>query len=118
MKTYIKGGWLIDGTGAEPVRDPVIVVEGKKIAQVGTAGSIEIPAGARVIDRGEEFLLPGLIDSHCHAGEDSKRGESVREQHTKPDPLRALRGYVSLNHDLQCGVTTMRLLGDGGGLID
>lgn len=118
MKTYIKGGWLIDGTGAEPIRDPVIVVEGKKIAQVGTAGSIEIPAGARVIDRGEEFLLPGLIDSHCHAGEDSKRGESVREQHTKPDPLRALRGYVSLNHDLQCGVTTMRLLGDGGGLID
>ncbi|QNL45733.1 amidohydrolase family protein [Oscillibacter hominis] len=118
MKTYLKARLLIDGTGADPIENPVLVMEGDRITEVGPSSRIEIPSGAAVIDRGDEVLIPGLIDSHCHAGEDSKRGESVREQHTKPDAHRALRGYVSLHSDLMCGVTTMRLLGDGGGFID
>lgn len=115
---YIKAALLIDGTGREPIKDPVIAIDGNKIAQAGTLDTIQIPENAVVIDRRNEILLPGLIDSHSHAGEDSKRGESVSEQHLKPNPLRALRGYVSLGNDLNCGVTTVRLLGDGGGLID
>ncbi len=118
MESYITASLLIDGTGAGPVKDPVVVVEGTKIREVGTRSSIRIPPGAQVIDRGAEILLPGLVDSHCHAGEDSKRPESIREQHLKPDPLRAIRGATSLLHDLKCGATTMRLLGDGGGFID
>lgn len=118
MKTYLKGALLIDGTGKEPIKDPVIVIEDKYINQVGNIHTISIPPEANVIDRGKEILIPGLIDSHCHASLDSKRPESVREQLLKPDPLRTLRGYISLRHDLRCGVTTMRLLGDGGGFID
>lgn len=118
MKQYLKAALMIDGTGASPVKSPVLVIENGRISQMGTAETVAVPEGAAVIDRGSEILMPGLIDSHCHAGEDSKRGESVREQHLKPDPLRALRGQVSLMNDLRHGVTTMRLLGDGGGLID
>lgn len=118
MKTYIKASLMIDGTGAGPLRDPVLAVENGRIASICTAADAEIPQDADVIDRGGEVLIPGLIDSHSHAGEDTKRGESVREQHRKPDAQRALRGYVSLNGDLMNGVTTMRLLGDGGGFID
>lgn len=115
---YIKAALLIDGTGREPVKDPVIAIEGRRISKVGTIDTVKIPEGAVVIDRGRDVLMPGLIDSHSHAGEDSKRAESVSEQHLKPDPLRALRGYVSLRNDLECGVTTVRLLGDGGGFVD
>ena len=32
----IKGGLLIDGNGGKPVKDPVIIVEGRRIKQVGT----------------------------------------------------------------------------------
>lgn len=115
---YIKAGLLIDGTGEKVIENPVVVIEGDKIVEVGTVETVCIPEEAVVIDRKNEILLPGLIDSHSHAGEDSKRAESVGEQHSKPDPLRILRGYISLLNDLQCGVTTVRLLGDGGGFID
>ena len=118
METYILGSSLIDGTGIQPIMDPVIMINGDRIGRIGDSASIPIPKGATVIDRRGEVLMPGLIDSHCHAGEDSKRPESVREQHIKPDPLRALRGHESLLCDLKSGVTTMRLLGDGGGFID
>lgn len=118
MQTYLKAALLIDGTGSDPIYNPIIIIDKNYIKKIGNEGTISIPSDAIIIDRGDEVLMPGLIDSHCHAGEDSKRSESVREQHLKPDPLRAIRGYTSLLHDLKSGVTTMRLLGDGGGLID
>jgi imidazolonepropionase-like amidohydrolase len=63
---YIKGGLLIDGNGGAVVRDPVIVVEGRRIKQVGTAGDIRIPQDAQVIDAGKYTLMPGLFDGHVH----------------------------------------------------
>jgi hypothetical protein len=40
---------LIDGTGVEPVRDAVIVIEGKHVKSVGRKGAVSIPSGARVV---------------------------------------------------------------------
>ncbi len=62
----IEGGTLIDGTGENPVRDAVVVIEGNRIEQVGTMGSISYPAGARVINGEGKTILPGLIDAHVH----------------------------------------------------
>ena len=62
----IKGGLLIDGNGGKPVKDPVIIVEGRRIKQVGTKGKIKIPAKAEIIDCGKSTLLPGLMDVHLH----------------------------------------------------
>ena len=42
----IKGGMLIDGNGGKPVKDPVIIVEGRRIKEVGSKGKIRIPAKA------------------------------------------------------------------------
>ena len=118
MLTYIKAKRLIDCTGAEAVLNPVILVEGDRIKQVGTAAEVEVPEGAAVLDCGEGTLLPGLIDSHLHIGEDCRREESVGQQHLQPDALRAVRGVVSLHDDLMSGVTTARALGDGSGFVD
>lgn len=63
---YILGGRLIDCTGAAAVRDPVLVVDGSRIAQVGTRSSIKVPEGANVLDCGSATLMPGMLDIHLH----------------------------------------------------
>jgi imidazolonepropionase-like amidohydrolase len=43
-----------------------VVVEGKRIAQIGSASSIKLPAGTLKIDGRGDFLMPGLADMHVH----------------------------------------------------
>ena len=67
-RLLIKNGTLIDGSGSDPFRNALIVVEGNRITHVGPAnGSTrpETPDDA-VIDAAGKFILPGLIDAHCH----------------------------------------------------
>lgn len=62
----IEGGTLIDGTGAAPVPDTAIVIEGDRITLVGKRGAVAYPAGARVINASGKFIIPGFVDSHAH----------------------------------------------------
>ena len=41
----IIGGMLIDGVKKEPLKNPVIIIEGDKIIDVGTKESVDIPKG-------------------------------------------------------------------------
>jgi imidazolonepropionase-like amidohydrolase len=59
-------GRLIDGTGAAPVEDGVVVIRGERIACAGPAARCAVPAGAEVIDAAGGTILPGLIDLHAH----------------------------------------------------
>jgi len=62
----ITGGTLIDGTGGQPVRDAVVVVDGERIVAAGRRGSVQAPPGAREIDAAGKFIIPGLIDANVH----------------------------------------------------
>ncbi len=62
----VRGGLLIDGTGAAPVANSVIVIANGTIQSVGREGSVTIPANATVIDATGKTIIPGLIDSHVH----------------------------------------------------
>lgn len=64
----IKGGTLIDGTGAAPVPNAsVLIVDGKiKSIWSGSKGDASVPAGTKVEDATGKFVIPGLIDSHVH----------------------------------------------------
>src|ERR1044071_8818576 len=62
----LKAARLIDGTGAAPINNAVVVVTDNMITAVGAAGAVSIPANARTIDLGDVPLMPGFIDAHTH----------------------------------------------------
>ncbi len=61
-------GTLVDGTGAEPIPDAVLIIKGERIVAVGSKDEVEIPRGARVIDLKGNTILPGFINAHVHFG--------------------------------------------------
>jgi len=63
----LTGGTLIDGTGAPPPPDAVVLVRGDRIVEVGRAGDVEVPLSATVIDVRGATLLPGVFNAHVHS---------------------------------------------------
>ena len=57
----IRGGRIVDGTGAEPFSGDVAVKDGR-IAEIGKVAS----TGAREIDADGAIVTPGFIDLHTH----------------------------------------------------
>jgi imidazolonepropionase-like amidohydrolase len=62
----IVGARLIDGTGAPPVEHSVVMVREGRITAAGSAGTVKVPAGMRVIHAEGRSLLPGLWEMHVH----------------------------------------------------
>ena len=62
----ITNATLINGTGAAPVADAVVVIEGDRITAAGPRAQVKIPKGATVIDAKGKTVLPGLWDMHAH----------------------------------------------------
>ena len=62
----IHAGQLFDGKSDRLLSNQVIVIQGDRIAEVGPAASVKIPAGAQEIDLGSGTVLPGLIEGHNH----------------------------------------------------
>lgn len=63
-KIAFVGGFLIDCTGNEPIKDSLVLVEDKKISYAGKR--IEFDNSYEVIDIKGKTIMPGLIDSHLH----------------------------------------------------
>ncbi|MBF0893849.1 MAG: amidohydrolase family protein, partial [Atopobium sp.] len=63
-KIAFVGGKLVDGTGAAPVEDSLVLVDDKKIAYAGPR--TEVPEGYEVRDIQGRTIMPGLIDTHLH----------------------------------------------------
>jgi imidazolonepropionase-like amidohydrolase len=60
------GARLVDGTGAPPIEDATVVVDGDRIVAAGPRASTAVPAGARTIDVRGASIVPGLWDMHAH----------------------------------------------------
>jgi N-acyl-D-aspartate/D-glutamate deacylase len=63
MTTLIRGGLVIDGTGAEG-RVADVLVEGGTVAAIGR--DLAAPADAEVVDAEGCWVTPGFIDLHTH----------------------------------------------------
>ena len=90
---------LVDGTGGAPKTDQTIVIRAGRIATVGPAASVQIPAGARVMDMSGSTVIPGLIGMHDHLFYTAAGGRAVQMSYTGP------RLYLG------SGVTTIRTTG-------
>lgn len=99
------GFTLIDGTGAAPVADAVLVVRGQRIAAAGPASRTPVPDGAQRIDLSGRTVMPGLVNAHGHAGA-TVGLESRPELYTEENLRRQLALYA------RYGVTTVISLGD------
>jgi imidazolonepropionase-like amidohydrolase len=57
---------LIDGTGQTASENMSIILKGNRIKAVGKKGKIKVPRDAEVIELHNNWVIPGLIDAHCH----------------------------------------------------
>src|SRR2546428_14188539 len=64
--TVILAGRLFDGKSDRLLSNQLIVIQGDRLAGVGPAGSITIPAGGQAIELRNATLVPGLIEGHNH----------------------------------------------------
>ena len=112
---YIHAGRLIAVPGKPPLGPSTIVVDNGRIVSV-TPGLTRVEPGVAFIDLSRKTVLPGLIDSHVHL--DSDRGgeqdllAKVRDDH----PLQAFEAQMNGMKTLRAGFTTVRNLGDDGGV--
>ncbi len=77
-RLILRGGILIDGTGAPPVGPVDIVIEHDRIAEIVSVGYPGVPIrpedrpaarpGDRELDVEGMYILPGLVDMHGHIG--------------------------------------------------
>jgi len=119
----IRAGQMFDGKAYQLVSNQVIVVQGDRIAEVGPAASVKIPAGAAEIDLSMATVLPGLIDGHNHMfkiGDYPGTGaEAVPPSFIQPGtpfstPYVTLLAAKNARLDLESGFTTSRDLSSGG----
>jgi imidazolonepropionase-like amidohydrolase len=69
-----RGATLIDGTGAPPVPNSLVVFADGRITFAGAATAealAALPADARVFTADGKWIVPGLIDAHVHAESDA-----------------------------------------------
>src|SRR5437588_3887603 len=106
---------LLDVKSGRLVKPAEILVQGNRIAEVGS--TVKHPAGAEVIDLGDQTLLPGLIDAHIHlflhpGAEDL---QTVKES----VPERTIMATIAARDDLMAGFTAERDMGtEGAGSAD
>lgn len=108
----LKGGRLIDGTGAAPVSGATVVLRGNRIDAVTTGNESDWPADAEIIDVAGMTVLPGLIDCHDHMA-NHRYDLAHRWRLDEPQSTRHLRTAAVLKQTLAAGYTTIR---DAAGL--
>ena len=90
----IVNGTMIDGSGAKPMRNAVVLIQGESIVFAGPRRKVAIPSNARRLDARGKTILPGFINTHAHQVIDESN-------------LRAwLLGGVTTVRDLGSGPTT------------
>ena len=104
----IRAARLIDGTGAPPLENAAVLVEGDTIRAAGSQDSVGSPPGVPVQELDYDgTLLPGLVDCHVHliGIGDGRAGDDLNRL---PDEVLTLQAARNARTHLYSGVTTVR----------
>jgi imidazolonepropionase-like amidohydrolase len=88
---------VVPMTSERVIADATVLVRDGRIAAVGPAASVRVPAGARRVDGRGKWLIPGLADMHTHLFSDDD---------ATPDSVAPCELGVMVAN----GVTTARLM--------
>ena len=64
--TVFEGARLIVGDGSAPIENAAFIVDNGRLAQVGRAGEVQVPAGAARVDLTGKTVIPAIVDTHTH----------------------------------------------------
>ncbi|MCB1232230.1 MAG: amidohydrolase family protein [Verrucomicrobiae bacterium] len=106
--TIISNGQLIDGTGAEPISDAILIFTDGRIIYAGAAKEApELDPNARQIDARGGTIMPGLVEAHFHATYFNIR--TLEDLDIKyPVEYVSLLASVNCRLALECGYTSAR----------
>jgi hypothetical protein len=90
---------IVDGTGAQPRADGVVVLAGSRILRVGSMGQYRYP-GATVVDLKGHWLVPGFTDLHAHIDLGGQPLVYIIPKYRKPLP-EALPGRAAAVRQLE-----------------
>jgi imidazolonepropionase-like amidohydrolase len=93
----------------------VVLVKGERIAAVGPAAQVAVPAGAQKIELAGMTLLPGLMDIHSHIFL-HPYNETLWNDQVLKEPLayRTIEAVLHCRDTLMAGFTLLRDLGTEG----
>jgi imidazolonepropionase-like amidohydrolase len=116
----LTGARVLDPSGDRLLDGRDVLIENGRIAAIGTAGTLQAPAGAQTIDLQGLTLIPGLIEMHSHLllhpYDETPWDDQVLKE---PLELRTIRAVVAAKATLEAGFTTVRDLGtEGAGFAD
>lgn len=101
----------------QPIEQGILLVQNGKITAVGDARTVRLSADVQIVDLAGKVIMPGLVDSHSHAGGGSGADGSAPIQ---PD-VRLLDGInaraASLQRAQAGGITTVNVM-PGSGHLD
>src|SRR5262249_3999326 len=99
----VMGARVIDGTDRAPIDNATLVVRNGRVAALGPAASVTVPAGAERVSLAGKTVIPGLVNAHGHVGNTVGLQQG---QYSGENVARDLRTYAAY------GVTTVVSLGD------
>ena len=118
--TAIRAGRLLDPEAGRVLTNQVIIVEGRRIRDVGSG--LPIPAGAQVIDLSQSTVMPGLVEAHNHLALTYKPvPENNIYYYTYVQESTALRAIQAASNGIQMlasGFTIVRDMGNNGNYAD
>jgi imidazolonepropionase-like amidohydrolase len=109
---YVRAGTLIDVQSGRLWQDQVITIRGDRIESVDDVNDINIEPDSILIDLGDGYVMPGLIDLHDHLTGDHRYHGYEGLQFSVP--RQTLFGVTNARKTLDAGFTTVRNVGAAG----
>jgi cytosine/adenosine deaminase-related metal-dependent hydrolase len=89
----IRARTVVTMNGA-PIENGAVAVSGNRVVDVGRFDDIKARDAGNTVDLGEQALLPGLINAHCHLDYSCLRGK-IPPQRSFTDWIRAINAEKS-----------------------